>query len=161
MRLTLVLAALTGLCAGCGLVAPTPPGPPSLEVARWLLDDLVEAGIARDFARLCGLAASDTCEHLLEGHEDLAPAAAPTIVQTDVYPPESAGNGFTGGGVLFVLCGTDAAGAPFESELLVSRNLDGTLFAVPAVWWTGTRVIVGADPADVGGEPAPDQGRCP
>lgn len=161
MRLSLVLAALAGLSAGCGLIAPTPPPPPSLEDAQSLLDDLVEAGIARDFARLCGLAASDTCQDLLEGHEGLVPAAAPAIVQTDVYEPEPAGNGFTGGGVLFVLCGTDAAGDPFESELLVSRNLDGTLFAIPAVWWTGTRVIVGADSADVGGEPSPGPSRCP
>jgi hypothetical protein len=130
--------------------------------ARAHLDRLIDAGIARDFDRLCELAGSGTCDSLLDGAEDLAPAARPRIVDVSVHQPQRTGDGYTSGGVLFTLCGTDAAGSPFESEVLVSRTPDDSLFAISAVWWTGTGVtLLGPGAATVGVEATEDEGRCP
>jgi hypothetical protein len=159
MRTALVVAAL--LPAGCGLLPSAPPPAPSVEEARAHLDELFEAGTARDFDRLCGLAGTPICTDLLQGAEHLAPAVAPDVVDVSVHEPTPVGEGYASGGVLFVLCGVDAAGEPFESEVLVSRTPNGSFHVVSSVWWTGTGVEL-LDPdgtAEVGGPP--DEAKCP
>ena len=164
MRRTVLLSTvLAFVAAGCGLLgAAPPPPPPSVAEARSHLELLIDAGVSREFDRLCELAGTGTCESLLEGSEELAPAEAPRIVDVTVHQPERLDAGSSSGGVLFVLCGTDAAGSPFESEVFVSRNSDGSLFAISAVWWTGTGVTISgeSDGVTVGVEPIPGSGRC-
>jgi hypothetical protein len=63
--------------------------------------------------------------------------------------------------VLFALCGLDAAGEPYESEVLVFDSGD-RLLATAAVFWTGTSVGFSGDGGDgVVGEPDPEPARCP
>jgi hypothetical protein len=152
------------LLAGCGLLAParTPNPPPSVADARALLDEVIDAGIARDFDRLCANA-TGTCESELEGAEDLAPTEPPVVVDVSIHEPVEQGGGWTSGGVLFVLCGVDAAGDAYESEVLVFDDDGRRLLAAAAVYWRGTRIgfSSGGDGVHVGGEPTPGPSRCP
>ena len=161
MRTTAVGAIL--LVAGCGILAPrsTPIPAPSVADARVLLDAVIEAGIARDFERLCA-SASGTCEGELEGAEHLAPSEPPTVVDVSVHEPIERGDGWTSGGVLFVLCGIDAAGDPYESEVLVFDDGE-RLLAGAAVYWRGTGIAFsdGGGGVHIGVEPTPGPDRCP
>jgi hypothetical protein len=157
------LAPLIVALAGCGLVPEArPPPPPSVEAATAHLDLVIDAGIARDFDRLCELA-SGTCDTELQGFEHLAPTERPIIVDVSLHQPtELDGGAWSGGGVLFVLCGADGAGDPYESEVLVFDAGD-SLRATAAVFWTGTGIgFLG--PGDEGvsvGAPDPGAMRCP
>jgi hypothetical protein len=161
---TAALIAILSALTGCGLLEPAGgrpvPAPPIAE-ARALLDDVVDAAIARDFDRMCSLA-SGTCESELDGVADRAPTTPPVVVGVSVHQPVAAGGGWTAGGVLFVLCGRDGAGDPYESEVLVSDSGRDGLYATAAVFWTGAGIAF-ADPgggAVVGGEPTPGLDRC-
>jgi hypothetical protein len=160
MRSTLPLAVLA-IVAGCGLLPSITPPPGSVEDARSHLDAIIESGIARDFDRMCDLAGTPICTDLLDGSEHLAPDAAPDVVDVSVHQPTPVGEGFATGGVLFLLCGLDAAGDAFESEVLVSRAQSGEFHVVSSVWWRGSTVdLDGQDGgAEVGGPPR--EGRCP
>jgi hypothetical protein len=162
MRIAAALV-LVGL-AGCGLISHNDPPPPApaVEGARELLDEVIEAGIARDFERLCANA-SGTCESELQGNEERAPNQPPEVVDVEVHQPTGGGGSWTSGGVLFVLCGIDGLGDPYESEVLVFDGGDGRLIAGAAVYWTGTGILF-AEPAQggvtVGGEPSARPSRC-
>lgn len=155
-------AVLTLLVAitSCMPTATGPLPPPSVDEARALLDEIVAAALDRDFTRLCANA-SGTCEEELERFEDLAPSRPPRIAAVTVHHPVGDEEEWTSGGVLFVLCGTDAAGESYESEVLVFDAGD-RLLATAAVFWIGTRVVMTApgQPVDVGG-PSPAATRCP
>jgi hypothetical protein len=151
-------ALLALLLAGCGLLPERmPPPPPSIDAATAHLDRVIDAGIARDFERLCALA-TGTCEGELDGFEDLAPTTRPEIVDVSVHQPTETESG----SVLFVLCGEDATGQPYESEVLVFDGGDG-LLAAAAVFWIGTGItFAGGDGlVDVGvPEPLEKPDRC-
>lgn len=159
LGITVAFVLIVGI-AGCGVVgAPTPAPPPTVADATVFLERLIDAGIARDFDRLCGMA-TGTCDGELQGHEQRAPLERPTVVDASVHQPIVSGDGYTAGGVLFVLCGVDAAGDPYESEVLVSRDRD-TLIATAAVYWVGTGVVFAAPDEGVAtGEATPGPGRC-
>jgi hypothetical protein len=156
MRFALLL---TLLLTGCGLLPQRmPPPPPSVERATAHLDLVIAAGVAHDFERLCALA-TGTCDGELGGFEHLAPTERPDVAEVTVHEPTQSGSG----GVLFVLCGEDAMGTPFESEVLVFDAGD-QLLAAAAVFWKGTGIVFTGDDGfvDVGGVPEPDEGpaRC-
>jgi hypothetical protein len=152
---------LLSLLAGCGALAATPPPAPEEADARARLDRLIDSARAGDFERFCELAASPTCERLLDGVEDLVPEHRPRLALSTVYQPVQHANGYSSGGVLFVVCGSDAEGREFESEVFISQNADGSLFATAPVWWTGTRVAID-DPAAGGPTTGrgPERSRC-
>ena len=159
---TAVLSAAT--LVGCGLLTHNDPPPPapSVEEARALLDQVIDAGIARDFERLCAMA-TGTCEGELDGFEERAPTEPPRVVDVDVHEPIGNGGSWTSGGVLFVLCGTDGLGDAYESEVLVFDDAGRQLLATAAVYWVGTRVGLaapGEDGVTVGVEPDPEPSRC-
>jgi hypothetical protein len=150
--------------AGCGVLTHNDPPPPApaVENARVLLDEVIDAGIARDFERLCAMA-SGTCEGELEGAEDRAPTQPPRVVDVEVHEPIGDGDSWTSGGVLFVLCGTDGLGDPYESEVLVFDGGAGSLLAAAAVYWKGTTVGItmpAEDGVTVGVEADPEPSRC-
>ena len=150
----------TLLLAGCATIGTTGPlPPPPIEDARVLLDEIIDAGIQGDFERLCANA-TGTCHSELEGHEHLAPNEPPSIADVTVHQPIFDADGGTSGGVRFVLCGVDAAGAPFESEVLVFDAGD-RLLAGAAVWWLGKRVSFAAPGEAVTGERTPGEKPCP
>lgn len=156
------LIAVTLSMAGCALALPErgPLPAPSVEEARALLDEIVDAALERDFDRLCA-SASGTCEGELEGNDALAPDAPPAVVDVEVYRPVGDADAWTSGGVTFVLCGADAAGDPYESEVLVFDDGE-RLLAAGAVFWTGTGVSF-APPGEhvTVAEPASRPSRCP
>ena len=162
MRSGSLVLLIVGL-AGCGLVPQAPPPPaPGVEAATAHLELVIDAGIARDFDRLCELA-SGTCEGELEGFEHLAPTERPSVVDVSVHQPtQLAGGAWGGGGVLFVLCGVDGEDQPYESDVLVF-DAGERLLATASVFWIGTSVSFlgpGAAGAAVG-EPDPGPARCP
>jgi len=151
-----------GLLAGCG-VAPAPADPlppPSVEDARVLLADVIDAGIDRDWERLCA-SASGTCEGELAAHaKERAPSQAPQVADIEVHHPIQDGDSWSSGGVLFVLCGLDGLGEPYESEVLVFN--DGTkLLATAAVYWVGTSVGLAPPGGGPISESIPGEPRCP
>ncbi len=156
MRSLLFTLLLAG-CANVGTAGPLPP--PSVDDARALLDEIMDAGIEGDFERLCANA-NRTCKNELNGHEHLAPNEPPSIADATIHQPINDAEGGTSGGVKFVLCGVDAAGAPFESEVLIFDTGD-RLLAGAAVWWLGTSVSFAPSGEAVTGEPTPGEGRCP
>ncbi len=136
-----VLLSLAAVLAACGAIAPAaPPGPPTVGEARLLLDEIIDAAIARDFDRLCAHA-SGTCDDELQGNEDAAPLHPPLIRVDSIHEPQRAGDAWSSGGVLFVLCGIDAKGSAYDSEVFVF-DAGEELLATAAVFWTGTQVIV-------------------
>ena len=143
------LLGVIALLAACapGPVAPLPP--PAIEDARALLREVVDAGIARDWERLCANA-SGTCESELQGNEERAPTEAPRVAAAEVHQGSSSGEVSSAGGVLFVLCGVDGLGEAYESEVLVF-DAGSRLLATAAVYWTGTQVSSGL-PAVTTGE---------
>ncbi len=108
--------------------------------ARLLLDEIVDAGIARDFDRLCAHA-SGTCETELQHNEDAAPLEPPLIRADSIHEPRRSGDAWSSGGVLFVLCGLDANGSAYDSEVYVF-DAGEELLATAAVFWVGTQVSV-------------------
>ena len=151
-----------GLLSACGLDnGPGPAPPPRVADATRFLDVIIEAGMARDWERLCANA-TGTCEGELEGVEDLAPRTRPTIAAAEVHQPVVSGDARTSGGVLFVLCGRDAQGAPYESEVLVFDDAGRGLLAAAAVYWIGTEVSFPAprEGVTVGTEPPAGAPRC-
>ena len=157
MRLPFVPVALVMLVGCSALPATGPLPPPTVDDATVLLNEVIDAGIERDWDRLCANA-SGTCAGELDGYEAFAPVEPPTIVDVSV----AEGDASTSGGVLFVLCGTDGHRAPYESEVLVFDAGD-RLLATAAVYWTGMRIGFAADAGKgvVVGEPNPVPGRCP
>ena len=137
----LAVVAIALLIAGCAAFQPPPnepPPPPPLDEARAHLERVIQAGLARDWNGLCALA-SGTCEQELRGNESLAPKQAPDVAEFEVLEPIGNADGWSSGGVRFTLCGTDGAGNPYESQVLVFDDGE-RLLAAAAVYWTGTGV---------------------
>ena len=161
---TATAALIAATLAGCDVLTHNDPPPPapSVDEARVLLDEVIDAGIAGDFERLCAMA-TGTCEGELEGFEDRAPTEPPEVVDVEVHEPIRNGESWTSGGVLFVLCGTDGLGDAYESEVLVLNDGGRQLLATAAVYWVGTRIgfaTAGEDGVNVGAEPDPEPSRC-
>jgi hypothetical protein len=165
MRPVAALLALTVL-VGCAMLPghdDAPPPAPPVEAAEAHLDEVIDAGIDRDWERLCALA-SGTCEGELQGFEEQAPTEPPRVVEAQIHEPVRGGDGsWSSGGVLFVLCGTDGLGGPYESEVLVFDDAGRGLLATAAVYWVGTKIgfpASGEDGVTIGVEPDPEPSRC-
>jgi hypothetical protein len=132
--------ALVLLMSACQAVSFTPAPPPSEADATAFLARLAELARSRDFAALCDLG-SGNCEHVLdEVGQATAPATDPVIVDTRVIAPrELQDDTWSLGGRVLQVCGTDGAGRPYQSEVLVFST-QGTLRAIEAVFWAGGRI---------------------
>ena len=125
------------LLSACAPTQSLPP--PDVDEARALLNQVIDAGLDRDFDRLCSMA-TGTCEGELEGAEHLAPNEPPRVGDfTAIQPTDQ-----SVGGILFGLCGVNGAGDPYESEVLVFDSGHG-LIATAAVYWTGTKILFTSD----------------
>jgi hypothetical protein len=77
-----------------------------------------------------------------------------------VVEPVREGDRSSSGGVLFVLCGTDAMATPYESEVLVFDGGD-RLLAAAAVYWIGTRIALApSGQTGMAEEPISGRSRC-
>ena len=122
--------------------------PVSEAQARGYLDRMVAAAQARDFEGLCGLnGAVLNCERTLDTGCDPS-TAPPAISCKDTVPPvppevvatrNSPGDGYAGR--ILVVRGVDAAGKPYETEVLVFRENRRSLKATNSVYWSGATII--------------------
>ncbi len=146
------LAALLILAvAACSTQAQADP--PTSDEAQAFLDELVVLAQQGDFAGLCDLAGDGNCERKLdEAGRDRVPAAAPRVERSELLPTTAAGDQTSVGGRVVVLSGVDALGAPYESEMLVFRDREGTMRAINPAYWGGYRI--GRDAAAAGSKAA-------
>lgn len=118
-----------------------------------MLVELVELARRGDFEALCSYA-DGNCPHVLtEAGPDRVPADPPAIVGTWTLDPTPSRYG----GVVLQVCGVDATGAPYASEILFMRTVGGIRVVQP-VYWSGLRI---ARDGTAGGTPAPGFAGCP
>jgi hypothetical protein len=146
VRLALIRIALLVVMLALGVAAvlrplPAAPTAPSVAESQAVLGQLVALARSGDFERLCALA-DGNCRRLLEqAGSDRVPPTPPKVTSTRVIAPD-AGTGALGGLVLSV-CGTDAYGADYRSEVLVFRDGPG-LRAINGVYWDGVTIAAGS-----------------
>jgi hypothetical protein len=118
--------------------------PPSEAGARALLDSIVAAGRRADFEALCGFGDANCLDILAMAGRDRLPPQAPLVAGSWVLPPRDGREG----GLVLQLCGVDAAGTAYATEMLVQPG-QGRLIAIQPVYWSGLRVprdgLVGAE----------------
>jgi hypothetical protein len=132
-----VLAA--SACSGTGHAGEIP----TESAARAFLAHLVSRAEARDLTGFCQLADS-ICELIAEESGGVAaiPPNPPIIAGTRVIPTRQRGDAMLGGGQLLVLCGIDGFGKPYRTEMLVSVDYNGALFAINGVYWSGAGLAI-------------------
>jgi hypothetical protein len=136
-------AALLILVAGCAMPEPTPPQPPTEDEAIAFLNELTALALAGDLEGMCDFAGGGNCAHAVEnaGGTVAVPEDPPVIAGTRLIPSRQEGEGYSIGGRLLVLCGTDGRQRPYRTEMLVSRYL-GEVYAINAVFWSGANLAV-------------------
>jgi hypothetical protein len=138
-RLAPILVLAVAACTSAGPPAGTIP---TVEEGRTHLAEIVRLAQAGDFDGMCALG-DGNCERILElAGRDAVPPDPPTIVATRTMPTTSSDSQQSLGGVVFVLCGTDGRGKPYDSELLVFHDGNG-LRAINPVYWGRTRIASG------------------
>ena len=70
---------------------------------------------------------------------------------------QTSGQGGRAGGYVLELCGQQANGEPYYSEVLVNRNVTGELRAIEPLYWIG---IIIADDGTTGRDPDQSAERC-
>ena len=143
-RASVVWLLFTALAAACGPAAA--PGPPTVEQAGAYLAQLVDLARAGDFETLCDMADDGNCERKLDdAGRDRVPIEPPTITGARLVPDTSSGDQRSLGGIVLVLCGIDALGEPYESEMLVFREGE-RLRAINPVYWAGNGIAATGEP---------------
>ena len=143
-----VAGLLTIVVMSCGPIAPTPPAGsvPTDAEALALLNDVVAAAQRHDFDALCAYGDPNCSDMLAGAGPENVPPIAPRLAGSRVVEPTAG----TFGGLVLQLCGLNAAGEPYATEMLVMRTSSG-LKAIQPIYWSGMRVPndpeVGSDPA--------------
>lgn len=145
-----------GLAAGGWLLLThSEPPPPSMSEpvteaeARGFLRRAVDAGLAGDFDALCDLSgARHNCEvNLEEGGADAPPDEPPSSVTARYV---AVGNGVETPGWVLTVQGREGRGLHYTTQVMVFRDEDNLLKGTNVVWWSGARLILGGDGAEVG-----------
>ena len=110
--------------------------------ARALVSRVINLALSRRFDQLCALGTPQCTNVLSSTGTDTVPSDPPEIVNVATIPNRETSPGtWTPGGVLFLLCGLDAKGEPYHSQLLVAENPSGSgLVAMEPVFWGGFTV---------------------
>jgi hypothetical protein len=125
--------------AACMSGGPPAGTIPSVEEARRHLDEVVRLARAGDFDGMCALGDAN-CERSLDmAGRDAVPPDAPKVVASGMIPTTSSNGQQSFGGIVFVLCGVDGRGQPYDSEMLVFNDGNG-LRAINPVYWGPTRI---------------------
>jgi hypothetical protein len=136
LSIPLVLVLAVAACTSGGPPAGTIP---SVEQARRHLDEVVRMARAGDFDGMCALG-DGNCERILDmAGRDAVPPDPPKVVGTRMVPTTSSNGQQSFGGIVFVLCGVDGRGEPYDSEMLVFNDGNG-LRAINPVYWSKTRI---------------------
>ncbi len=116
--------------------AQPPIGAPTVDEALAFLDRLVTLAQKGDFETICSVAGDGNCERKLdEAGRERVPPQPPTVRSIWSVPTTSSGDQTSLGGLVLGMCGIDALGGRYESEMLVFRDGDGTLRAINPVYW--------------------------
>lgn len=113
---------------------------PTESGAEGFLNEVVAIARSGDFAALCEVGGG-SCEDFLEqpgGRE--VPPAAPRIIGGRTIQPTSEGGGGSVGGYVLEICGTNAEGATYYSEMIVFFDFNGTLRGIEPTYWLGIRI---------------------
>jgi hypothetical protein len=147
-----VLAAGLILLSSCALPDPTPPPPPTEDEAIAFLNELTALALAGNLEAMCDFAGDGNCEDFVDEAGGLVavPEDPPVVAGTRLIPSQRQGEGWSVGGRVLVLCGTDGRQRPYRTEMLVSRNL-GETYAINAVYWSGSNLAVSNDTGDPSG----------
>jgi hypothetical protein len=146
-RLTPLAIALA--IAGC--LAPTASvqsfqSVPSLEEAQGFLAKLVTLARRGDFTSFCAVGDLN-CERSLDtAGRNAVPPAPPTVIDVRIVPNTTSGDQVSIGGLVLVMCGEDATGERYRSEMLVFRDRTG-LRAINPVYWGNGRISGGTSTA--------------
>lgn len=132
---------LTLILAGCATAARPPP--PTAADARRFLDEVVRVARSGDLAALCDLGGGSCDDFLDQPGGANVPPTAPTVVGGRTLQPAPDEAGGRVGGYVLELCGTDADGTPYYSEMLVFRDFRGELRGIEPVYWLGIRITDG------------------
>jgi hypothetical protein len=135
----IVLLALAVFVAACAS-APPPAGTiPTVDDAQGMLNRAVSLARARDFEGLCSLGDGNCRRHLEMAGRDAVPPGPPTVVGTRIIPTTTSGDQRNLGGVVLILCGIDANGEHYDSEMLVFHGGNG-LELINPIYWGTTRI---------------------
>lgn len=146
MSRVLIAIGIAFVMATCSSSAPPAGTIPTVDQARVLLDELVALAQARDFDGLCRVSDDGNCKRSLEdAGRDAVPPDPPTIVATRIMATSRSGDQLSAGGVVFVLCGTNAFGDRYDSEMLVFHD-GGGLRALNPIYWGPTRIGDSSNP---------------
>lgn len=125
--------------AACSPAGPAAGTIPSVQQAQRHLDEIVRLARTGDFEGMCALG-DGNCEDSLEiAGRDAVPPGPPKVIGTRTVPTSSSNGQQSLGGIVFVLCGIDGRGEPYDSEMLVFNDGDG-LRAINPVYWSRTRI---------------------
>ena len=116
----ILLLVFVVLVTACSADAPPAGTIPTVEDAREMLDRAVSLAHAGDFEGLCSLGDGNCRRQLETAGREAVPPDPPTVVDTRTIPTTTtAGNQTHLGGVVLILCGIDANGNHYDSEMLV------------------------------------------
>lgn len=123
------------ICSAAAACAPQTRGDlPTVDEARVFLSQIVVLARRGDFTGLCAIG-DGNCERSLDtAGRNAVPAAPPTVVGVRLVPTTRTGDQESTGGVVLELCGQDATGKPYHSEMLVFRDGSGLRATNPVFW---------------------------
>jgi hypothetical protein len=144
------LPALVLALAMAGCSAPStsdPSGPPTLPEAEAFLAQVVSLAQRGDFTALCALGDLNCKRSLDTAGRNTVPPAPPTVIGSRPVPSTTSGDQQSIGGMVLALCGRNATGAQYHSEMLVFRDSTG-LRAINPVYWDNTMIAAGRTTPD-------------
>jgi len=149
-----VPALIVALLAAC---TTQPPPPPTEAEARAFLEVIVETALTEDLNALCDLGGGSCNEFIQQSGGSDVPLDPPTVVGTRRVEQETGGPRPRTGGYVLELCGRNAAGDLYYSELLVFRDFGGELRSIEPVYWMGITIT---DDDTTGRDPEQSSERC-
>lgn len=138
------ILALMAFCAVAGCTTPTGEtgSLPTVNEAEAFLVQVVTLAQRGDFEALCAIG-DGNCERGLEmAGRDRVPLAPPAVIGVRIVPTTRSGDQTSAGGVVLEMCGRDAVGEPYHSEMLVFRDR-GSLRAINPIYWGNTTIAEG------------------
>jgi hypothetical protein len=142
----IIFLAIAVLVTACSSGAQPAGTIPTVDDAHRMLEQVVRLARARDFEGLCSLGDGNCRRHLEMAGRDAIPPDPPTVVGTRAIPTRmTAGDQMHLGGIVLILCGIDAHGEHYDSEMLVFHRGNG-LAVINPVFWGRTRIGDSANP---------------
>ena len=145
--------ATIAVLAGCS-PEYQPTAAPTVAETRAFIAEMVRLAQAGEFEQLCEMGGGN-CERILEtAGAGNVPADPPTVARIYEVPSvQHADGSWSQGGQMVEMCGTDASGADYQSQMLVFRDPHEGIIAIEPIYWSSLGIIAPGEPpvADPGG----------